>query len=355
MECTVVTLLKDGDRVAGAFAYDRERGRFNVFPRQGRRARHRRHRPRVQDHEQQLGVHRRRPRARVRRRRRAQDMEFVQFHPTGMVWPPSVRGILVTEGVRGEGGVLTNKDGRRFMFDDIPENYKRADRGQRRGGLALHAGRQERAPAARAADARPRRALHHARGARRDAAARTAASSSTSRGSRTQAAERRGAHQEEAAEHVPPVQAAGRHRHHRRADGGRPDDALRHGRHPRRRRHADVHRAGPVRRRRVRRRPARRQPARRQLAVRPARVRQARRRVRGEVRQGARSGRRSTTTPVDDAARVALAPFERAGSERATGPYQVQHDAAGDDAGPASASCATQTRDASRRSEHRAR
>src|SRR5438477_7836754 len=52
------------------------------------------------------------------------DMEFVQFHPTGMVWPPSVRGILVTEGVRGEGGVLRNSEGRRFMFDDIPDNYK---------------------------------------------------------------------------------------------------------------------------------------------------------------------------------------------------------------------------------------
>jgi len=53
-----------------------------------------------------------------------QDMEIVQFHPTGMIWPPSVRGILVTEGVRGEGGVLRNRDGRRFMFDDIPENYR---------------------------------------------------------------------------------------------------------------------------------------------------------------------------------------------------------------------------------------
>ena len=52
------------------------------------------------------------------------DMEFVQFHPTGMVWPPSVRGILVTEGVRGEGGILKNNDGRRFMFDDIPDLYK---------------------------------------------------------------------------------------------------------------------------------------------------------------------------------------------------------------------------------------
>jgi succinate dehydrogenase / fumarate reductase flavoprotein subunit len=52
------------------------------------------------------------------------DMEFVQFHPTGMVWPPSVRGLLITEGVRGEGGVLRNKEGRRFMFDDIPELYR---------------------------------------------------------------------------------------------------------------------------------------------------------------------------------------------------------------------------------------
>ena len=53
-----------------------------------------------------------------------QDMEFVQFHPTGMVWPISVRGILVTEGVRGEGGVLRNSEGRRFMFDEIPDLYK---------------------------------------------------------------------------------------------------------------------------------------------------------------------------------------------------------------------------------------
>src|SRR5208283_2557471 len=52
------------------------------------------------------------------------DMEFIQFHPTGMIWPPSVMGILVTESVRGEGGVLRNKDGKRFMYDDIPENYK---------------------------------------------------------------------------------------------------------------------------------------------------------------------------------------------------------------------------------------
>jgi len=52
------------------------------------------------------------------------DMEFVQFHPTGMIWPPSVKGILVTEGVRGEGGMLTNSEGERFMFDYVPDMYK---------------------------------------------------------------------------------------------------------------------------------------------------------------------------------------------------------------------------------------
>ncbi|HHZ74142.1 MAG TPA: fumarate reductase/succinate dehydrogenase flavoprotein subunit [Candidatus Poseidoniales archaeon] len=52
------------------------------------------------------------------------DMEFVQFHPTGMIWPPSVKGILVTEGVRGEGGMLTNSEGKRFMFNYVPEMYK---------------------------------------------------------------------------------------------------------------------------------------------------------------------------------------------------------------------------------------
>ncbi len=64
-------------------------------------------------------------------------MEFVQFHPTGMVWPPSVRGILVTEGVRGEGGVLRNNKGERFMFGDIPDNYKPQIPRERRGRFPL--------------------------------------------------------------------------------------------------------------------------------------------------------------------------------------------------------------------------
>jgi succinate dehydrogenase / fumarate reductase, flavoprotein subunit len=124
MEWTVVELLKDGDRVAGAFVYDRERGRFHVF-----RANAvvlatggigRAYGITSNSWEYTGDGHALAYRAGAA----LQDMEFVQFHPTGMVWPPSVRGILVTEGVRGEGGVLKNRDGRRFMFDDVPENYR---------------------------------------------------------------------------------------------------------------------------------------------------------------------------------------------------------------------------------------
>jgi succinate dehydrogenase / fumarate reductase flavoprotein subunit len=124
MEVTIVALLKDGDRVAGAFGYDRERGRFRLFRAKavvlatggvGRAysitSNSWEYTADGQSLAYQAGA-------------ALQDMEFVQFHPTGMVWPPSVKGILVTEGVRGEGGVLRNKDGRRFMFDDIPENYR---------------------------------------------------------------------------------------------------------------------------------------------------------------------------------------------------------------------------------------
>ncbi|MEY2540129.1 MAG: succinate dehydrogenase / fumarate reductase, flavoprotein subunit [Verrucomicrobiota bacterium] len=124
MEQTVLALLKDGDRIAGAFGYERERGRFKIF-----RAKAvvlatgglgRAYKITSNSWEStgdgvalayEAGAD-------------LIDMEFVQFHPTGMVWPPSVRGILVTEGVRGEGGILTNKNGRRFMFDEIPDNYK---------------------------------------------------------------------------------------------------------------------------------------------------------------------------------------------------------------------------------------
>ncbi len=124
MEHTVIDLLMDGAHVAGALAYDRERGRFHAFAARavvlatggvGRA-----YRITSNSWEGTGDGHALAYRAGAD----LIDMEFVQFHPTGMVWPPSVKGILVTEGVRGEGGVLKNKEGRRFMFDDIPENYR---------------------------------------------------------------------------------------------------------------------------------------------------------------------------------------------------------------------------------------
>ncbi len=124
MEHTVVALLLDGGRIAGAFGYDRERGYFRVFHAKavviatggiGRAYQITSNSWEYTGDGQALAY---------AAGAELVDMEFVQFHPTGMVWPPSVRGILVTEGVRGEGGVLKNKEGRRFMFDDIPENYR---------------------------------------------------------------------------------------------------------------------------------------------------------------------------------------------------------------------------------------
>jgi succinate dehydrogenase / fumarate reductase flavoprotein subunit len=124
MEFTVLTLLKDGDRVAGVFGYERERGRFKVFRASavvlatggiGRA-----YQITSNSWEYTGDGHSLAYRAGAE----LIDMEFVQFHPTGMIWPPSVQGILVTEGVRGEGGILLNKAGRRFMFDDIPEPYR---------------------------------------------------------------------------------------------------------------------------------------------------------------------------------------------------------------------------------------
>src|SRR6266705_3249185 len=124
MECTVVTLLKDGERIAGAFGYERERGRFKLFKAKavvlatggiGRAYKITSNSWEYTGDGHSLAYH---------AGAELIDMEFLQFHPTGMVWPPSVMGILVTEGVRGEGGILTNKEGKRFMFDAIPENYR---------------------------------------------------------------------------------------------------------------------------------------------------------------------------------------------------------------------------------------
>src|SRR6202030_1497527 len=124
MECTGLSLLLDGNHIAGACGYDREKGRFQLWEAKavvlatggiGRAFKVTSNSWEYTGDGLALAY---------RAGAELQDMEFVQFHPTGMVWPISVRGILVTEGVRGEGGVLRNSEGRRFMFDDIPDLYK---------------------------------------------------------------------------------------------------------------------------------------------------------------------------------------------------------------------------------------
>ena len=124
MEHTITKLFVDAGRIAGAFGYDRERGHLRVFKAKavvlatggvGRAFKITSNSWEYTGDGYALAYD---------AGADLMDMEFIQFHPTGMVWPPSVKGILVTEGVRGEGGVLRNKDGKRFMFDDIPENYK---------------------------------------------------------------------------------------------------------------------------------------------------------------------------------------------------------------------------------------
>ncbi len=124
MECTIIRLIKDGDRISGALGYYREKGRFVIFKAKavvlatggiGKA-----YKITSNSWEYTGDGHTLAYAAGAE----LIDMEFIQFHPTGMVWPPSVRGILVTEGVRGEGGVLRNSKGDRFMFGDIPDNYK---------------------------------------------------------------------------------------------------------------------------------------------------------------------------------------------------------------------------------------
>src|SRR5207249_9739944 len=124
MECTVIKLFLSGGAIAGALAYRRDSGRFVLFRTKavvlatggvGKAYKITSNSWEYTGDGQALAYD---------AGAELIDMEFVQFHPTGMVWPPSVMGILVTEGVRGEGGILTNKEGKRFMFDAIPENYR---------------------------------------------------------------------------------------------------------------------------------------------------------------------------------------------------------------------------------------
>jgi succinate dehydrogenase / fumarate reductase flavoprotein subunit len=124
MECTVTEVLKDGDEVAGAFGYWRETGRFITFEAPsvilatggiGKS-----YKVTSNSWEYTGDGHA----LALRAGASLINMEFVQFHPTGMVWPPSVKGLLVTESVRGDGGILRNSEGKRFMFDYIPDFFK---------------------------------------------------------------------------------------------------------------------------------------------------------------------------------------------------------------------------------------
>ncbi|MFF9215942.1 fumarate reductase/succinate dehydrogenase flavoprotein subunit [Streptomyces viridosporus] len=123
-ECTVTRVLKEGDQVAGVFGYERETGRFFVLEAPavvlatggiGKSFKVTSNSWEYTGDGHALALLAGAP---------LLNMEFVQFHPTGMVWPPSVKGILVTESVRGDGGVLRNSEGKRFMFDYVPDVFK---------------------------------------------------------------------------------------------------------------------------------------------------------------------------------------------------------------------------------------
>ncbi|WP_431234690.1 fumarate reductase/succinate dehydrogenase flavoprotein subunit [Mycolicibacterium psychrotolerans] len=123
-ECSITDLIKDGDKIAGAFGYWRETGKFILFETPavvlatggiGKSFKVSSNSWEYTGDGHALAL---------RAGTGLINMEFIQFHPTGMVWPLSVKGILVTEGVRGDGGVLKNSEGKRFMFDYIPDVFK---------------------------------------------------------------------------------------------------------------------------------------------------------------------------------------------------------------------------------------
>ncbi len=322
MEHTVTALLKDGDRVAGAFGYERERGRFLVWEAKavilatggiGRA-----YSITSNSWEYTGDGHALAYDAGAE----LMDMEFVQFHPTGMVWPPSVRGILVTEGVRGEGGVLRNSEGRRFMFDDIPPHYKEQTADNEEEGWRYCQGDKEarRPPELLTRDHVARCIVREIREGRGSPHGGVFLDIAWIKRAHPQ---RRGAHQEEAPQHVPPVQAAGGHRHHQGADGGGPDHALHDGR-----------RAGATPRPRCPPCPASSPPA---SAAPACTAPTASAATRSRTCWSSASGRASTRrrfarengagqvdeAQVEAAAKGRFEPFDRMGGEN---PYQLQHE-----------------------------
>ena len=217
MECAVTRLLKDGDRVCGALAYWRETGRFVVFKAKsiviatggiGKAWRITSNSWEYTGDGMALAYD---------AGAELMDMEFVQFHPTGMVWPPGVQGILVTEAVRGEGGVLRNKEGERFMERYDPDKMEALD--PRRG--------------------RSRNLHRSTRGTRHR----------TRRRLSRHLAQTGGVRKTKTAKHVSPVPRACRRGHHQGSDGGWTNLSLHDGRHSRRRGNSADDGARPVCRR----------------------------------------------------------------------------------------------------------
>ena len=250
------------------------------------------------------------------------DMEFVQFHPTGMVWPPGVRGLLVTEAVRGEGGILRNAVGERFMWTYLPEDrraeYAATDEEAARWVTALSAGPGDgRPPPARAVHPRQRRPgdLHRGQGRARLAPRRRLPRHQLSAGRPRPA---------QAALDVRAVQGTRRRRHHGRADGGRSHDPLRDGWDPRSTpRPARPPCPGLFAAGEVVRRDARRESPGRQLPVGPARVRAADRGRRSRHAAAQTMDPYMDPFQIDEATRDLAAPLERTDGED---PYAVQRD-----------------------------
>ena len=326
MEVTLTRLLKEGDRVVGAFGYYRETGRFVVFKAKavvlatggwGRMYKFTSNSWEGTGDGLMMAYE---------AGAELMDMEMVQFHPTGMVWPPGMRGMLVTEGVRGEGGVLKNNKGERFMFN--PEYMPDALQG----------------PVRRDAEEEGARWLDDKKNNRRppellprDVVARAIykeveAGRGSEHGGVYLDVTHRGADyiKRKLPSHVRAVPCAGRRRHHQAADGGLPDHPLHDGRHPGRPGDRRDHRPRPLRGGRSGGGPARREPPRRQLALRHPRLRQAGRRGRRGLQQDRHARARSTTAQIEEEAETPAVPASRAsGGEN---PYTITPGTAGGDA-----------------------
>ena len=223
-ETTITELLLDGDRIAGAFGYYRESGEFVLFEAPavvlatggvGKS-----YKVTSNSWEYTGDGHA----LALRAGATLINMEFLQFHPTGMVWPPSVKGILVTESVRGDGGVLKNSEGKRFMFDYVPDVFRKqyAETEEEADRWYTDPDNNRRPPELLPRDEVARAInteVKAGRGTEAGGVFLDIASPAAGRG-----------HPQAAAVDVPPVQGAGRRRHHQAADGGRPDLPLRDGR-----------------------------------------------------------------------------------------------------------------------------